>query len=329
MKAREPSAPVPLYPGPSAGHQASMTMKLKMAALSAAGAVLAACQPTTGTGNTRSPLRTIALATWNLEHLAEADGTGCRPRSETDYEQLRQHAEKLGADVIAFQEVESALAARRVFPEEHWTVIMSDRPASTRSGFCRGTSGPTLRRQDVGFAIRRGIPFRRNPDLRELGLGNPDLRWGVDVTLQLAKPIRLLSVHLKSGCNAGRDPADTDCDVLFRQAPIVESWIDARARAGEHFAVLGDWNRRTALAGDAFMALVSDDDPPGGRMVMTNAGRGAKCIERYSDFIDHIALGEKAAGRTVPGSFLEYTYGIPEAQYPSDHCPSRVELRSR
>jgi hypothetical protein len=151
----------------------------------------------------------------------------------------------------------------------------------------------------------------------------------VDVTLQLPKPLRLLSVHLKSGCNVDRDPNDRDCEVLFRQAPVLESWIDARARAGEHFAVLGDWNRRTALPGDAFTAIVNDDDPPAGRIVMTNAGRRAGCIARYSDFIDHIALGARAAGRLVPNSFVEYIYGTDEAQYPSDHCPSRIDLTVR
>ena len=94
-------------------------------------------------------------------------------------------------------------------------------------------------------------------------------------------------------------------------------------------AILGDWNRRTALVGDSFLSMVSDDDPPGGRIIMTNAGRGASCLARYRDFIYHIALGEKAASRIVTGSFLEYTCGTPEAQYPSDHCPSRIELRTR
>jgi hypothetical protein len=187
-----------------------------------------------------------------------------------------------------------------------------------------------IRRQDVGFAIRKGIGFRRNPDLRALGVGDPDLRWGVDVTLELPRPIRLLSIHLKSGCNVGRDESDRDCTVIFRQADVLEQWIDARVRAGEDFAVLGDWNRRTAVAGDQFIAIVSDDDPPGGRLIMTNAGRRTSCIARFRDFIDHIAIGVRAHGRIVPNSFAEYAYpGLREEQYPSDHCPSSVEIRSR
>lgn len=271
----------------------------------------------------------VRLATWNLEHLAARNGEGCRPRTNADYETLRQHAAQLGADVVALQEVENAAAAARVFPESHWVIVMSDRPGGSRGGFCRGTVGPKILKQDVGFAIRKGVRFRRNPDLSGLGLSNPDLRWGVDVTLDLPKPIRLLSVHLKSGCNTKRDMSDPDCPVLFAQAPVLEGWIDARAHAGEDFAVMGDWNRRIALPGDEFLNMIGDDDPPGGRLVFANAGRQASCVQRYSDFIDHIALGRDTAPRVLSGSFAEYIYGVPEDQHPSDHCPNSVAISSK
>jgi hypothetical protein len=45
---------------------------------------------------------------------------------------------------------------------------------------------------------------------------------------------------------------------------------------------------------------------------MTNAGVSARCVERYKDFIDHIAIGDRAATRIAPGSFSEYSYGGPE-----------------
>lgn len=233
---------------------------------------------------------TVRLATWNLEHLAANNGTGCRPRTDADYAALRDHADRLGVDVISLQEVENAAAARRVFDPDAWTVVMSERPDSTRGGSCSENPALKILKQDVGFAIRKGIPFTRNSDFVALALGNPDLRWGVDVTLNLPKPIRLLAIHLKSGCNSGRAASDADCPIIFRQGEILEQWIDARAAAGEDYAILGDWNRRTALAGDAFLAGVSDDDPPGGRLVMTNAGVGAKCMARYKDFIATTSL---------------------------------------
>jgi hypothetical protein len=62
---------------------------------------------------------------------------------------------------------------------------------------------------------------------------------------------------------------------------------------------------------------------------MTNAGVGAKCVARYKDFIDHIAVGERAAARVVPGSFAEYTYGGQEDLHPSDHCPNSIAIAAR
>jgi endonuclease/exonuclease/phosphatase family metal-dependent hydrolase len=296
-------------------------------------ACLTSCQPLPPAENSTAysaSRTTVRLASWNLEHLAEANGTGCRPRSDADYAELRQHAAALEADVVALQEVESVEAAYRVFPREQWTIILSERPHSSRSEPCRENPSQSVRRQDVGFAIRRGIPFRSNAELRSLGLGSPDLRWGVDVTLDLPRPIRLLSIHLKSGCNIDRESQDADCDVIFRQGAVLESWIDARAAAGEDFAILGDWNRRTAGPGDQFMRAISDDDPPGGRIVMADADRNATCLARFRDFIDHIGLGESAARRVIANSFQEYTYeGQPEEDFPSDHCPVTVELQSR
>ena len=293
----------------------------------AAASLLYGCAPTSAPQPMQAS--TIRLATWNLEHLAASNGTGCRPRADADYAALRDHANRLGADVISLQEVENAAAARRVFSPDEWTVVMSDRPDSNRGGTCGENPALKILKQDVGFAIRKGIPFTRNSDFRDLALGSPDLRWGVDVTLNLPKPIRLLSIHLKSGCNSGRSASDADCPIIFQQGELLEQWIDARAAVGEDYAILGDWNRRTALAGDAFLASVSDDDPPGGRLIITNAGMCAKCVARYKDFIDHIAVGVRTAARIVPGSFSEYSYGGPEDAHPSDHCPSSVTIRAR
>ncbi|MCR6701997.1 MAG: endonuclease/exonuclease/phosphatase family protein [Dokdonella sp.] len=265
----------------------------------------------------------LKIATWNLEHLAEADGSGCRPRSEADYAALRRYAEALDADVIAFQEVESISAARRVFPADRYEIVFSDRPDSGNRGYCRRggpEAGLQIRRQSVGFAIRKGVPYTRHPDLRELALGNPDLRWGVDVTVRGRQPLRLLALHLKSGCSTG-DRGEA-CPTLFEQVPVIERWIDARRAEGGDFVLLGDWNRRMSLAGDAVWASLNDDRA----LVDAAGGRNASCKQRYRDFIDHIVLGPGAAGRLRPGSFEEITYGVPEAEHPSDHCPIAVSL---
>jgi endonuclease/exonuclease/phosphatase family metal-dependent hydrolase len=212
--------------------------------------LLAGCAPQS-TRQSDQP-RPLKIASWNIEHLAEENGLGCRAREDADYAALRNYAEQLGADVIAFEEVENIAAAQRVFPPDRYSIVMSMRPDSGRNGFCGhdSTDGPHIRSQKVGFAIRKGIPYVRHPDLSELALGNPDLRWGVDVTLTGSRPLRLLALHLKSGCSAGseREP----CPVLFGQLPVLRQWIAARRDEGAAFVMLGDWNRRLALPDDVF-----------------------------------------------------------------------------
>ena len=65
----------------------------------------------TGVRELGSTAPTLTLASWNMEHLAEHDGSGCRPRTEADYAAMRAYVDALGADVVAFQEVESKAAA--------------------------------------------------------------------------------------------------------------------------------------------------------------------------------------------------------------------------
>jgi exonuclease III len=290
-------------------------------ALLCLGLTLAGCMQDVKRGAPAS--KPLKIASWNLEHLAESDGLGCRPRTEADYAALRGYADQLDADVIAFEEVENAAAAARVFAPDRYTIVMSKRPPSGRHGFCRrdATDGPTIRDQKVGFAIRKGVAFTRNPDLSELAIGNPDLRWGVDITLGRSQPLRVLALHLKSGCSAGaeREP----CPVLFDQVPVLQRWISARHAEGVPFVMLGDWNRRLALADDVVWNRVNESVA----LLDSAEGKGATCVQRYPDFIDHIVLDPAAAALRVPGSFSEFTYGVAEDQHPSDHCPVTLMMR--
>lgn len=285
---------------------------------------LGACSTASPPSPAPKPLK---VATWNLEHLAERDGEGCRPRTEADYAALRDHVQKLDADVVAFQEVESRKAAERVFAPDRYDVVFSSRPPSRRGGACYGASGQTIRNQAVGFAIRKGVRWTRNPDLSALGLGNSDLRWGVDITVNGEEPVRLLAVHLKSGCNSVRSETDPDCPVLFAQLPVLEAWVDGRATEGQAFVVLGDWNRRLAAREDSFYADLNDGEPAEAGLALAAGDRAAGCKARFREFIDHIVLGTRAADRVVPNSFEEFTYGIPEDSHPSDHCPVSVRIR--
>lgn len=267
---------------------------------------------------------TLTLASWNMEHLAEQDGSGCRPRTEADYAAMRAYVEALDADVVAFQEVESKAAAERVFDPTRYTVEIEARVGTGRKGECGGRPGLTVNAQRTGFAIRRGVDYQRLADVTALQVGNPDLRSGVDLIVRPAggAPIRVLSVHLKAGCTAGdRNEA---CPVLLQQVPVLEHWIDQRAGEGLRFAVLGDYNRRLSVPGDAIWADLDDGVPANADLARASGDQGAHCNPRYPDFIDYIVLDRRAADDLV---------GFEEARYPgeslSDHCAIAARLTLR
>jgi len=277
----------------------------------------------------------LKIATWNLEHLAEADGAGCRPRTEADYALLRAYAERLDADVIALQEVETAAAAARVFDPDAYVIVTSDQPYPPPSGECRGLEGQKIQPQRTGFAIRKGLAFTLNPPLEALNVhrsGGAPLRWGIDVTLEGKRPLRLLGLHLKSGCSAGNNPNDEDCPVLLSQVPVVEDWIDAREKAGETFLVLGDFNRRLQ-PNDLEVWLAWDDlDPKGldlhiAALVAEGGPRSPQCNGgKYPDFIDHVVLSDRAFRRWDRSTFRELVYDETGDAAPSDHCPVAVTI---
>ena len=286
----------------------------------------------------------LKIATWNLEWFMQPEtmralAPACTPadaprdgarravpcdvanelaRSREDIAALRRHAEALDADIVALQEVDGADAARLLFHD--YQFCFSGRVAV----------------QNNGFAIRRGLPFSCGPELLDLSM-NDDVRRGVEVKVFPGTPqeLRLLSVHLKSGC--ARDPLDSTragCTVLARQVPILERWIDAQANEHKPFAVLGDFNRdlRREPAGAAVWPDIDDGDPPTADLVNTAEGKAFQnCMpsQTFSGFIDYIILGRQMAQGLVPESFGRALFRPEDAQRRklSDHCPVFIRIR--
>lgn len=271
-----------------------------------------------------TPGATITLAAWNMEHLAERNGSGCRPRTDADYQAMRDHVDALAADVIAFQEVESRAAAERVFDPAIYTVLVEERVDAREAAQCRGREGLTINAQRTGFAVRKGLPFERQPDFTAVQIGKPDLRSGVDLVVRPrgGDPIRLLSVHLKSGCSSGN--RNDACRLLFEQAPVMEKWIDDRAAESMRFAVMGDFNRRLTVPGDAIWADWDDASPPDADLSLASRNLSARCNPRYRDFIDFIVLDRRAAADLE--GFEEKTF---RGEALSDHCAISARLRLR
>lgn len=279
-----------------------------------------------------NPPEQLTIATWNLEWLvaprtAQAARIACREsgrsdlpcdvalgkaRDSADLGRLAAHARTLDADVIAFQEVEDADIARRVFGS-HEICMASGRGV-----------------QHVGFAVRRGLAHHCGPEVTSLSAGGRG-RAGMSLTLLApgAPAIDLLAIHLKSGC--ARDPLDTDsaaCRLLSAQATALGNWIAWRAASGIPFMVLGDFNRageRTPhdpfwgqLEPASFIAAADS-------LTFGNCAFGAP----YSEFIDHILVSHDLAPRLADDAFGQLPFRTRDAaRYRlSDHCPVRVSLK--
>jgi endonuclease/exonuclease/phosphatase family metal-dependent hydrolase len=256
----------------------------------------------------------LRIATWNIQCLNRHDNEGCAPRVAGDYLRLRQYARRLDADVVALQEVDGEEAARRVFD-----------PQMYRFHFTADAGNP----QRTGFAFREDLDVTLHHDLNGLALGAT--RRGADITVRRGgAAIRILSIHLKSGCWG--DPLRTDtpaCRILKDQLPVLERWIDARARAGIPFAVLGDFNRRFEPP-DRFWPEIDDADPPEADLTDVVSGRRSGCWGgEFLRFIDHIVLSRGAAAWVAPGSFEQLLFDPEDTPYRStlsDHCPIAVTL---
>jgi len=242
--------------------------------------------------------------------------------SEGDLTRLREFAADAGLDVIALQEIDGLDVARRIFPQHE---------------FCFTRRHHV---QNVGFAVRRGIPHRCNRDYRALGLPGDEVRRGADLTLYpgTERAIRLLAVHLKSACHTDllSAPRD-DCRLLQQQVPILEDWIDRQARADDAFGMIGDFNRRldreSKVARDAQGRIVAmwpelnDGDPPGAELINPGVAHAAiACGNRYGPRqpIDFFVLGRKLAQALAPDSYHVWQY--PAGPRWPDHCLLTIEL---
>jgi endonuclease/exonuclease/phosphatase family metal-dependent hydrolase len=276
---------------------------------------------------------TLRIATWNLEWLvdgptARAARSACRDnrpaplpcdvvrelaRDSADLARLARYAQRLDADIIAFQEVQNAAIARRVF--RGYRICIND--------------GPGM--QHVGFALRPGLARDCGEPVAALSVAGAG-RAGRQLMLTAAgfESIELLVVHLKSGC--AREPlqsATDACRLLASQARELGHWISMRYARRAHFLVLGDLNRGgPPVASDRFWSLL---DPPAfltaaSQLPFANCTWGAP----YREFIDHILVSRTLVTRLPLRPFDQLRYSpLDAAHYHlSDHCPVSVSLNA-
>jgi len=254
----------------------------------------------------------LKLATWNLEWLTTSDRdlpADVHPKQPEDIDRLRRYAAELDADVIAVQEVDGPAVAARVFPPDNYSIHLSRDDVVQR----------------VGIVVRRGIHYSVNPDLTGLDVSRR-LRSGVDITLRSQPPLRILAVHLKTGCFDEKLSNRTRraCAELREQMPPLLDWIRARQSEGVAFAILGDFNRHMD-GRDQLWSALRQAVP----LSRATEGRASPCWGGEA-FIDHIILGGAARDWLQPDTLRVLTYHETGAEWKerlSDHCPVSVRLR--
>ena len=292
-----------------------------------------------------APVRaeTIRIATWNLANLHHVLGEPLRPgaaaRTEADYALLRDYRDRLGADLVAFQEVNGPKAAALVFPPSDWELLVDGRYVDDL------VTGRDSDRIYTGFAVRRGVFDAVNKrDVRALGVTHaPDgrpVRWGTELLVEKGEArLLLLSVHLKSGCAQGslENPTDPDCATLARQRAPLEAWIDAAAAGTVPFVVLGDFNRAFDVhgQGDHVWQEIDDGSPAGLDLWRLPFRQESDCWRgtgrHHPRPIDFLVFDDRAWRQVDRGSFRQVTYDAADRDEargtPSDHCPIAVDLR--
>ena len=264
--------------------------------------------------------QSLKISTWNLDWLttrtrAEANlPADVHTRTPADFQRLAAYARKLAADVVAFQEVDGPQAAAQVFDPTRYTILTINEPVVQR----------------VGIAVRHGIEVTRNPDVAaldvEAGATFP-LRDGLDVTLTLpgGQSLRVLVVHLKTGCQTDRLAGSTrsQCMLFARQIAPLAAWAAARQQEGVAFLLAGDFNRVLDDPEELGAALAS-----AAPLSRVTEGRENPCWDG-APFIDHIFAGGPARRWLVPDSLRVQVYQETDDSlrpHLSDHCPVSVRL---
>ncbi|MDA0683999.1 MAG: endonuclease/exonuclease/phosphatase [Bacteroidetes bacterium] len=166
-------------------------------------------------------------------------------------------------------------------------------------------------------------------DFDELGLDNPGLRHGMQVSISTPLgEFDLLNVHMKSGCfvdDFSRSDSDA-CQTFARQAPILDGWIENQERTGKPYFVLGDFNHRLSAPYNLLTMQVADNSD-GSQSSLINSTAGLiGCHPYYPAPIDHILMGnlQDPALVTTP-QVHAFDNMDPDAML-SDHCAVSLTL---
>lgn len=266
--------------------------------------------------------KNLKLATWNVEWLVSQKDIEVTPiphdvllRQPSDFQALLQYNNKLNADIVALQEVGSIETLNSIFPKNQYLFFISNDPIA----------------QHPALAIRKNIfdHIQQNPDLTELShtaFSRP-LRSGLDVTVYTQHDsIRILVVHLKSGCQdypLDRQQLKKSCLLLKEQQPILQEWIKKRLEEKQAFIILGDFNRVVSPNEFFFKELSTKTS-----LTIPTAYKANPCWNG-NYFIDGFLLDPITTQWLIPNSLRVMKYkeqDFDQQNKLSDHCPVSIRL---
>ncbi|MDN5752707.1 MAG: hypothetical protein L0H15_05425 [Nitrosospira sp.] len=255
--------------------------------------------------------------------------------------------------IIAFQEIKSREVIAHVLGgfAERFNVCVAPHDAFQTVAFAWD--------QSISSSSSVANDCIPNPDLAIASARS--VRPGLALKLVInGAPVTFLNIHLKSGCAnpktskgfVGRKLTDSDsaCEVLNRQIPVIEEWIENVAKESPRFVLLGDFNRRIdeeAAAPVAKTEVRTDGSDPAGPNVKDESGRvksrylwqeiadGSPAMHQVplastepgcTGFkgLDHIVISdpiEKAQTRALSSRKIAVVKERRQPIATSDHCP--------
>ena len=265
----------------------------------------------------------INLTSWNIEWLAINGGKVSR--TEKDFEKLSHYVDNFQPDVLAFQEVDSEAAIKKVVGS-NYRIYFSDRAERKNKHLQFSDTN-----QYTGFAVRKGLNVSDPSDF-SITQDNSKLRFASYIVLKPDEKseTHLLSVHLKAGCS-GAFQNNRECKILKQQGQALAKWIQTREKNHQQYAVLGDFNHNLAYQGDWLWSTMTSNT--NAKLVTKNtkadckvrSNRNPNQTHQFRSIIDHIIVSDqldaKPAKQSVfkPQDVLDYQL--------SDHCPVSAQVK--
>ena len=273
--------------------------------------------------------KALLLVNWNMNNLTHPS-TESSSRTTQEIKILAAASKKMGADIIAMQEVGGARTALDVFGPDYKYYM----------------SGKDERGLRVGFAVSDRLEVSKSYIYTPLA--NDGGRLGVDITVGSARgaEIRILNVHLAEGCEQEQLPStrSSDCERISQQAVALAKWVSYRKKEGVPFMIMGTLSRYIGEEQiDRKPGLLSElnksyekfgdelNKPVDGLKTLSGDKRPGCWDYRRPDFVDHFLVDPSMRKMVVESSFREAGFGsswsrAKERKF-SDHCPIKVMVR--